>query len=171
MNKIFASALMAVAMMGCVSEAEACSNFIVGKKASVDGSVMCSYSADDYGMFQYLCHYPAAKHAKGEMRKIYDWDTNKYHGEIPEAAETYNVIGNINEWQVTIGETTYGGREEMVDSTGIMDYGSLIYVALQRSKSAREAIKVMTTLANTYGYNSEGETLLSAILKRLGLWR
>ena len=158
MNKIFASALMAVAMMGCVSEAEACSNFIVGKKASVDGSVMCSYSADDYGMFQYLCHYPAAKHAKGEMRKIYDWDTNKYHGEIPEAPETYNVIGNINEWQVTIGETTYGGREEMVDSTGIMDYGSLIYVALQRSKSAREAIKVMTTLANTYGYNSEGET-------------
>ena len=158
MNKIFASALMAVAMMGCVSEAEACSNFIVGKKASVDGSVMCSYSADDYGMFQYLCHYPAAKHAKGEMRKIFDWDSNKYHGEIPEAAETYNVIGNINEWQVTIGETTYGGREEMVDSTGIMDYGSLIYVALQRSKTAREAIKVMTTLANTYGYNSGGET-------------
>ena len=158
MNKIFASAMMAVAMMGSVSEAEACSNFIVGKKASVDGSVMCSYSADDYGMFQYLCHYPAAKHAKGEMRKIYDWDTNKYHGEIPEAAQTYSVIGNINEWQVTIGETTYGGREEMVDSTGIMDYGSLIYVALQRSKTAREAIKVMTTLANTYGYNSEGET-------------
>ena len=158
MNKIFASALMAVAMMGCVSEAEACSNFIVGKKASVDGSVMCSYSADDYGMFQNLCHYPAAKHAKGEMRKIFDWDSNKYHGEIPEVAETYNVIGNINEWQVTIGETTDGGREEMVDSTGIMDYGSLIYVALQRSKSAREAIKVMTTLANTYGYNSEGET-------------
>ena len=158
MNKIFASALMAVAMLGSVSEAEACSNFIVGKKASVDGSVMCSYSADDYGMFQYLCHYPAAKHAKGEMRKIFDWDSNKYYGEIPEAAETYNVIGNINEWQVTIAETTYGGREEMVDSTGIMDYGSLIYVALQRSKSAREAIKVMTTLANTYGYNSEGET-------------
>ena len=158
MNKIFASALMAVAMLGSVSEAEACSNFIVGKKASVDGSVMCSYSADDYGMFQYLCHYPAAKHAKGEMRKIFDWDSNKYYGEIPEAAETYNVIGNINEWQVTIGETTYGGREEMVDSAGIMDYGSLIYVALQRSKTAREAIKVMTTLANTYGYNSGGET-------------
>lgn len=158
MNKIFASAIMAVAMLGSVSKAEACTNFIVGKKASVDGSVMCSYSADDYGMFQNLCHFPAGKHAKGEMRKIYDWDTNKYHGEIPEAAETYNVIGNINEWQVTIGETTYGGREEMADSTGIMDYGSLIYVALQRSKTAREAIKVMTTLANTYGYNSEGET-------------
>ena len=158
MNKIFASALMAVAMLGSVSEVEACSNFIVGKKASVDGSVMCSYSADDYGMFQNLCHYPAAKHAKGEMRKIFDWDSNKYYGEIPEVAETYSVIGNINEWQVTIGETTYGGREEMVDSTGIMDYGSLIYVALQRSKTAREAIKVMTTLANTYGYNSGGET-------------
>ena len=158
MNKIFASALMAVAVLGSVSEAEACSNFIVGKKASVDGSVMCSYSADDYGMFQNLCHYPAAKHAKGVMRKIFDWDSNKYYGEIPEVAETYSVIGNINEWQVTIGETTYGGREEMVDSTGIMDYGSLIYVALQRSKTAREAIKVMTTLANTYGYNSGGET-------------
>lgn len=136
----------------------ACTNFIVGKKASVDGSVICSYNADDYGMFQYLCHYPAGKHQKGEMRQIYDWDSNVYHGAIPEAPETYNVIGNINEYQVTIGETTYGGREEMVDSTGILDYGSLIYIALQRSKSAREAIRVMTTLTETYGYNSEGET-------------
>lgn len=136
----------------------ACTNFIVGKKASIDGSVMCSYSADDYGMFQSLAHYPAGKHAKGEMVKIFDWDTNEYHGEIPQAAETWNVIGNINEWQVTIGETTFGGREEMVDSTGIIDYGSLIYLALQRSKTAREAIKVMTTLAETYGYNSGGET-------------
>ena len=156
-KNILAVALVAAASFSAI-EAEACSNFIVGKKASADGSVICSYSADDYGMFQNLCHYPAAKHAKGDMRKIFDWDTNKYHGEIPEAAQTYNVIGNINEWQVTIGETTYGGREEMVDSTGIMDYGSLIYVALQRSKTAREAIKVMNTLANTYGYNSEGET-------------
>lgn len=138
--------------------ASACTNFIVGKKASKDGSVLCTYSADDYGMFQGLAHYPAAKHQKGDMRKIYDWDTNVYHGEIPEAAETYNVVGNINEYQVTIGETTFGGREEMVDSTGVIDYGSLIYIALQRSKTAREAIKVMTMLAETYGYNSEGET-------------
>ncbi len=138
--------------------ATACTNFIVGKDASTDGSVICTYNADDYGTFQNLCHYPAAKHAPGEMRKVYDWDTNAYHGEIPEAAETYNVIGNINEYQVTIGETTYGGREEMVDPTGILDYGSLIYIALQRSKSAREAIQVMTTLVETYGYNSEGET-------------
>ena len=140
------------------ANSQACTNFIVGKAASKDGSVICTYNADDYGMFIGLCHYPAAKHAKGEMRKVIDWDTKEYHGEIPEAPETYNVIGNINEYQVTIGETTYGGREEMVDSTGILDYGSLIYIALQRSKTAREAISVMTTLAETYGYNSEGET-------------
>lgn len=136
----------------------ACTNFIVGKKASTDGSVICTYNADDYGMFIGLAHYPAGTHAKGTMRQIYDWDTHEYHGEIPEAPVTYNVIGNINEYQVTIGETTYGGREEMVDTTGIFDYGSLIYVALQRSRSAREAITVMTTLAQTYGYNSSGET-------------
>ena len=138
--------------------AMACTNFIVGKRASKDGSVICSYSADSYGMFQGLVHRPAAKHAKGEMLKVYDWDTNKYHGEIAEAEETYNVIGNINEWQVTIGETTFGGREEMVDTTGILDYGSLIYIALQRSKTAREAIAEMTSLTEQYVYNSEGET-------------
>lgn len=146
------------AMLAVAGYAAACTNFIVGKKASADGSVMCTYSADDYGMYQTLCHYPAAKHAKGEMRKVYDWDTNEYHGEIPEAPETYNVVGNINEYQVTIGETTFGGRHEMVDTTGILDYGSLIYIALQRSRTAREAIRVMTSLAETYGYNSEGET-------------
>lgn len=138
--------------------ASACTNFIVGKGASVDGSVMCTYNADDYGMFIGLSHYAAGTHAKGTTRKIIDWDTKKYHGEIPEAPQTYNVIGNINEFQVTIGETTYGGREEMVDTTGIIDYGSLIYIALQRSKTAREAIKVMTSLTEKYGYNSEGET-------------
>ena len=135
-----------------------CTNLIVGKKASADGSVMCSYSADDYGMFQNLCHYPAGNHAKGEMRKIYDWDTNEYHGQIPEAPVTYNVIGNINEFQVTIAETTFGGRHEMVDTTGLIDYGSLMYLGLQRSRTAREAIGVMTGLAEKYGYNSEGET-------------
>lgn len=136
----------------------ACTNFIVGKGASKDGSVFCTYNADDYGLFIGLCHFPAAKHAPGTMRKIYDWDSQKYLGQIPEAPETYNVIGNINEYQVSIGETTYGGREEMVDSTGLIDYGSLIYIALQRSKTAREAIKVMTTLTETYGYYSSGET-------------
>lgn len=154
MRKLFLSLLLCTGVINAL----ACTNFIVGKKASADGSVMCTYSADDYGMFLGLCHYPAGKHAKGEMLQIYDWDTKEYHGQIPQAAETYNVIGNINEYQVTIGETTFGGREEMVDTTGILDYGSLIYIALQRSKTAREAISVMTRLVETYGFCSDGET-------------
>ena len=150
--------LLLSAFLGLVDMANACTNFIVGKKASADGSVICTYNADDYGLFINLCHYPAGIHPKGTMRKIFNWDTNKYQGVIPEASQTYNVIGNINEFQVSIAETTYGGREEMEDSTGILDYGSLIYLALQRSKTAREAINIMTTLAQTYGYNSGGET-------------
>ena len=152
------SLVLSAAMLLASSGAFACSNLIVGKKASVDGSVMVSYNADDYGMFGHLCHYPAGTHPKGTMRQIYDWDSGMYHGEIEEAPVTYNVIGNINEFQLSIGETTYGGREEMVDSTGILDYGSLIYVTLQRAKTAREAISVMTSLVEKYGYNSEGET-------------
>ena len=149
---------LATIMLASAIESSACTNLIVGKKASVDGSVLVSYNADDYGMFGHLCHYPAGTHKKGEMRKIFDWDTGEYHGEIPEAPVTYNVIGNINEFQLSIGETTYGGREEMVDTTGILDYGSLIYVTLQRAKTAREAISVMTSLVEKYGYCSEGET-------------
>lgn len=152
------SLVLSAAMLLASSGAFACSNLIVGKKASVDGSVMVSYNADDYGMFGHLCHYPAGTHPKGSMRQIYDWDSGVYHGEIEEAPVTYNVIGNINEFQLSIGETTYGGREEMVDSTGILDYGSLIYVTLQRAKTAREAISVMTSLVEKYGYNSGGET-------------
>lgn len=152
------SLILSAAMLLASSGASACSNLIVGKKASVDGSVMVSYNADDYGMFGHLCHYPAGTHPNGSMRQIYDWDSGVYHGEIEEAPVTYNVIGNINEFQLSIGETTYGGREEMVDSTGILDYGSLIYVTLQRAKTAREAISVMTSLVEKYGYNSEGET-------------
>lgn len=152
------SLVLSAAMLLASSGAFACSNLIVGKKASIDGSVMVSYNADDYGMFGHLCHYPAGTHPKGSMRQIYDWDSGVYHGEIEEAPVTYNVIGNINEFQLSIGETTYGGREEMVDSTGILDYGSLIYVTLQRAKTAREAISVMTSLVEKYGYNSEGET-------------
>ena len=136
----------------------ACTNFIVGKKASADGSVFVTYNADSYGAFMPLYHYPAAKHQPGDMRKVFEWDTNKYLGEIAEAAETYNVIGNSNEWQVTIGETTFGGREKMADSTGVIDYGSLIYITLQRSKTAREALQIMTSLVEQYGYYSEGET-------------
>ena len=141
-----------------LSASMACTNFIVCKKASADGSVFVTYNADSYGAFMPLYHYPAATHAAGEMRKVYEWDTNKYLGEIAEVPQTWNVIGNSNEWQVTIGETTFGGREEMADSTGIIDYGSLIYIALQRSKTAREALQVMTSLVEQYGYCSEGET-------------
>lgn len=140
------------------SSVKACTNFIAGKGATADGSVLCTYNADDYGMFKSLCHYAAGIHPKGSLREIIDYDTEASHGFIPEASITYNVIGNINEYQVSIGETTYGGREEMVDTTGIIDYGSLMYLGLQRAKTAREAIKVMTSLAEKYGYNSEGET-------------
>ncbi|MCI5776976.1 MAG: C69 family dipeptidase [Bacteroidales bacterium] len=140
------------------AEAMGCTNFIVTPGASADGSTICTYNADDYGMFGDLCFYPAARHGRGHLRDIVSWDTHVWTGAIPEAEETYSVIGNINEFQVTIGETTYGGRNEMIDTTGMLDYGTLIYLALQRSKTAREAISVMTTLAETYGYNSSGET-------------
>ena len=152
--------LMAAVMLltAFVANSWACTNFIVGKKASTDGSVMVSYSADSYGLFGFLCHYPAVEHPAGTMRDIHEWDTGKYLGQIKEARQTYNVIGNMNEFQVTIGETTFGGRPELVDTTGIMDYGSLIYVALQRSRTAKEAIKVMTDLVKEYGYYSSGES-------------
>ena len=150
--------IVLTSMLLAATYAAACTNFIVGKKASTDGSVFVTYNADSYGAFMPLYHYPAAKHQPGDMRKVFEWDTNKYLGEIAEAAETYNVIGNSNEWQVTIGETTFGGREEMADSTGVIDYGSLIYIALQRSKTAREALQIMTSLVEQYGYYSEGET-------------
>ena len=153
MKKFFVLSALVLA----ASYASACTNFIVGKDASVDGSVICTYTADDYGMFIGLQHFPAGTHQKGEMRDVIDWDTHVFHGQIPEAPVTYTVNGNINEYQVTIGETTCGGREEMVDPSGILDYGSLIHIALQRSKTAREAIQVMTNLAQTYGYCSSGE--------------
>ncbi len=140
----------------------ACTNLIVTKGASTDGSVLVSYSADSYGMFGHLCHYPAATHQLGDKRPIHEWDTGKFLGYIAESAQTYNVIGNMNEYQVTIAETTFTGREELIDTTGIMDYGSLIYVALQRSKSAKEAIQVMTDLVKEYGYYSSGESFTIA---------
>jgi dipeptidase len=135
-----------------------CTNFIVTKGASVDGSVMVTYTADSFGFYGELYHYPAAVYQNGAWLEIYEWDTGKYLGRIPQASVTYNVIGNMNEHQVVIGETTFGGREELVNSKGIIDYGSLMYIALQRSKTAREAIKVMTELVNEYGYYSSGES-------------
>ena len=159
MRKLF---LTAVTLLSAITSGMACTNLIVGKAASADGSVIVSYSADSYGMFGFLCHYPAAVHAEGVMREVYDWDSGKYLGRIPEARQTYNVVGNINEHQLTIAETTFGGREELVDTAGIIDYGSLIYIALQRSKTAREAIDVMTKLVEEYGYYSSGESFTIA---------
>ena len=154
--------VMTVVLAVCTGYGQACTNLIVGKKASADGSVIVSYSADDFGSFGYLRHWAAGKHAKGTMRPVYNWENNNYAGEIEEAPETYNVIGNMNEYQLTITETTFGGRAELVDSTGLLDYGSLIYITLQRAKTAKEAIKVMTDLINQYGYNSEGESFTIA---------
>ena len=154
------TAILALALPAM--SALACTNLIVGKSASADGSTIVSYSADSYGMYGFLCHFPAAKYDKGTMLDIYEWDTGKYLGQIEQARQTYNVIGNINEYQVTIGETTFGGRPELQDSTAIVDYGSLIYLALQRSKTAQEAIEVMTSLVEEYGYYSSGESFTIA---------
>ncbi len=143
-------------------DATACTNLIVGKKASADGSVIVSYSADSYGMYGNLYRHVGGKHDKGEMRKVYEWDTNRYLGEIPQAEQTYNVVGQMNENQVSITETTFGGREELADSTGIIDYGSLIYIALERATSARHAIEIMTTLVEKHGYYSGGESFTIA---------
>lgn len=149
----------ALAALG-TGAADACTNLIAGKKATTDGSVMVTYAADSHNLYGMLTHTPAADHAPGTMRKVVEWDTGKPLGEIPQPAHTYNVVGNINEHQVAIGESTWGGREELVDTTGnsVIDYGSLIQIALERSKTAREAIEVMTDLVDKYGYASSGES-------------
>ena len=159
MKKLTLSVALAVAT---VVNAFACTNLIVGKNASADGSTIVSYSADSYGLFGELYHYPAGMHKKGTWIDVHEWDTGKYLGRIEQARQTYNVIGNMNEFQLTIGETTFGGRPELVDTTGIIDYGSLIYLGLQRSRTAREAIKVMTELVQEYGYYSSGESFTIA---------
>lgn len=135
-----------------------CTNFLVGKKASADGSTIISYSADSYNLYGELYHWEAAQYRAGTMLDIYEWDSGKYLGKIPQALQTYNVIGNMNEFQLAIGETTFGGRAELKDSTGIMDYGSLIYITLQRAKNAREAIETMTGLVAEHGFYSSGES-------------
>jgi dipeptidase len=136
----------------------ACTNYLVTKGASVDGSTMITYAADSHVLYGELYHWPAAQYPEGTMLDVYEWDTGKYLGKIKQASKTYNVVGNMNEFQVAIGETTFGGREELVDTTGIIDYGSLIYITLQRSRTAREAIKVMAELVAEYGYYSSGES-------------
>ena len=149
-------ALLGLAMLA--PKAQACTNFLVTRGASVDGSTMITYAADSHYLYGELYHWPAASYAPGTLLKVYEWDTGKYLGQIPQVEKTYSVVGNINEHQVAIGETTYGGRSKLVDTTGIIDYGSLIYIALQRAKTAREAIKIMAELVAEHGYYSSGES-------------
>ena len=160
--KIRRLTLAILCMAVAVADVPACTNLIVGKNVSADGSTIISYSADSYSLFGELYHYPAGMHKKGTMMNVYEWDTGKYLGQIEQARQTYNVVGNMNEFQLTIGETTFGGRPELVDTTGVIDYGSLIYLGLQRSRTAREAIKVMTELVQEYGYYSSGESFTIA---------
>lgn len=140
------------------TRAQACTGLLVGKKASVDGSVMISYSADSHTLYGELYHWPAAEWPAGAMLDIVEWDSGDPIGQIPQVSRTYSVIGNMNEHQLAITESTFGGREELVNNEGIMDYGSLIYITLQRAKTAREAIQVMTDLVREHGYRSGGET-------------
>ena len=139
-------------------EGNTCTNVIVTKGASKDGSTLVSYAADSHYLFGELYYHPAADWKAGSVLKVYDWDSGKYLGEIDQIAHTWQTVGNMNEKQVIITETTWGGREELMDRRGRIDYGSLIYIALQRASTAREAIQVIVDLANEYGYASEGET-------------
>jgi len=159
MKKLFAL-LLGILLSGLLPEqiTNACTNFLVTKGASKDGSVMITYSADSHVLYGELYFWPAKNWPTGTMVDIYEWDTGKYLGKIPQKAHTYSVVGNMNEHQVSIGETTFGGRPELADSTGIVDYGTLIYFTLQRAKSAREAILTFSQLVTDYGYASSGES-------------
>ncbi|MCR4680637.1 MAG: C69 family dipeptidase [Bacteroidales bacterium] len=136
----------------------ACTNYIVTKGASKDGSCFLTYAADSHQLYGELYYRPAKDYPAGTMMDVIEWDTGKLLGQIPQVAHTYSVVGNMNEWQLAIGETTYGGIEELEQGQGMIDYGSLIYIALQRAKNAREAIKVIAELMDAYGYASEGES-------------
>lgn len=159
MRNLIIPAAAAALLLGW-SEADACTNLIAGKKATADGSVMVTYAADSHNLYGMLTHTPAGRHPAGSMRKVVEWDTGKPLGEIPQVAETYNVVGNMNEHQLAIGESTWGGRKELEDTTGksVIDYGSLIQIALERCKTAREAVATMGDLVNRYGYASSGES-------------
>lgn len=156
MKKIILSTLLAVVV--ALTPALACTNFIITKGASTDGSVMVSYSADSHQLYGCLYKHNATKYKAGVMRAVNEWDTGKYLGDIPQVALTYSTVGNMNEHGLIITETTYGGRSELYNPEGIIDYGSLIYITLERAKTAREAIDTIVSLANTYGYASEGES-------------
>jgi dipeptidase len=159
MKKIIAL-LLAILLTGFLPEqiTNACTNFIITKGATKDGSVMITYSADSHVLYGELYYWPAKDWPKGSMVDVYEWDSGKYMGKIPQASHTYSVVGNMNEHQLSIGETTFGGRAELVDSTAIIDYGSMIYMTLQRARNAREAIANFSNLVSEFGYSSSGES-------------
>ncbi len=157
MNK-FALILLWVCV-SVIHQTFACTNFLFTKSTTKDGSTAITYAADSHVLYGELYYWPATDWPAGSMVDIYEWDTGKFLGQIPQVSHTYNVVGNMNEHQLAIGETTYGGRSELHHQPGaIIDYGSLIYLTLQRAKNAREAIVVMTGLVEKYGYYSEGES-------------
>ncbi|MBL4559989.1 MAG: C69 family dipeptidase [Labilibaculum sp.] len=160
MKKIFVvAALLILVSAFSTPSASACTNYLITRGASTDGSNMITYAADSHVLYGELYFRPAADWPEGTMIDVYEWDTGKFLGEIPQIPHTYSVVGNMNEFQLAIGETTYGGRSELGSQEGaVIDYGSLIYLTLQRAKNAREAIKVMTDLVETYGYYSSGES-------------
>lgn len=158
MRKLSFLTLVLLALTSVFSHAVACTNFLITKGASADGSTMITYAADSHVLYGELYFRPAADYPAGEMVDVYEWDTGKYLGKIKQVSHTFSVVGNMNEFQVSIGETTYGGKEELVDTTGIIDYGSLMYLTLQRAKTAREAIRIMGELVAEYGYYSSGES-------------
>lgn len=145
------------AAIAAVPDAEACTSLIAAAGATDDGSTMITYAADSHTLYGELYHQPAADHPAGSMRAVTDWDSGRHRGEIPEVPHTYATIGNMNEHGLTIAESTWGGRPEL-EGSGLIDYGSLIYITLQRARTAREAIDVMTGLVRDYGYGSEGES-------------
>ena len=152
--------LVTLALVGCTTYTMACTNFLFTKGATKDGSTMVTYSADSHVLYGELYHWPAQDWPAGSMLDVYEWDTGKFMGKIPQVAHTYNVVGNMNEHQLAIAETTFGGRKELESQTGaIIDYGSAIYITLQRAKNAREAIVVMTDLIEKYGWASSGESI------------
>lgn len=152
--------LVTLALVCCTTYTMACTNFLFTKGATKDGSTMVTYSADSHVLYGELYHWPAQDWPAGSMLDVYEWDTGKFMGKIPQVAHTYNVVGNMNEHQLAIAETTFGGRKELESQTGaIIDYGSAIYITLQRAKNAREAIVVMTDLIEKYGWASSGESI------------
>ena len=155
--RFFIVALVAL-LLSVAPDTRACTNVIVTKGASADGSCMVSYAADSHQLYGELYFHPARDWARGEMLNVYEWDTGRYLGQIPQVAHTFQTVGNINEHQLIIGETTFGGRAELEKPNGVVDYGSLIYITLQRARTAREAIRVIDDLLQTYGYASSGES-------------